>query len=595
MPRAHLTTACAALLLMVGLPLLLVGCSADSPSEPEGNPGPPPGSSGSTTYNITVQVTPNELPTGSDDPARIDIAVRRTATGQPPANGTTAVVSVSTGSLGSDGSGIQSVPVELLNGNASVQLYPPDAGVTEATTIQIQARLENSIGQAQLRLSEGEVFHVSYLEPASGSPTGGDVVTVVGSGFERPVRVTFDGVAAQIQSVSSNRIRLLTPPSRNNVPVGETSSVAVMVISALNTEDQQSDSLDAGFTYVRGGGGGGSVQPLVYSLTPASGPNEGGTRVTIRGEGFQEPVQVFFGSGTTAGNFSGVEAEVESVTSDRIVVVTPPATAFGQDNLNETVNVLVRNLSNGFSTVATSAFQYGSDVLVTSISPGEGIFLGGDLVTIFGQGFDEPVAVEMGGVGQNVISVTGTEIVVRTVGIDVDSCADESGVTQVVNIESGDSATGPVFVYRVPEPVITSVSPSSGSQNGGTQVAIGGLNFYPPVRVSFDVGGETLTASVVSVEDGGPGAEDVITIRTPSVPNSVFDTEACDDNGDGTLGERYIPTAADIRLVSLLTDCEDEFLGGFIYTPSNQSCRNDVAPDDGEGDGGDGGGVSPPG
>lgn len=588
MSRAHVKCLLLALAL-VGLPFLVYGCSADSPSEPvDRNPGPPPGSGGSSTYNITVTVTPNELPAGSEDPARINVQVRRADSGQAPPNGTTVVLSVNGGDLGSDGSGIQSTTVQLVGGAASILLYPP---ATEVSSVLVQARLENSIGQASLALSEAATFFVSFLEPATGSPSGGDVVTIRGGGFERPVRVTFDGVAAQVQSVSSSQIRVVTPPSRAAVGVGETLSVGVTVINALNTPDQETDSLQDGFLYTRGGGGP-PAQPQVFSVTPASGPNEGGTRVTIRGEGFQAPVQVFFGDGNTANNFTGVEATVESVSANQIVVITPSATAFGQSNLNETVNVLVRNIGNGFATVVPSAFQYGSDVLITSISPSEGLFSGGQLVTIFGQGFDEPVAVEMGGVGQSVISVTGTEIVIRTSAIDVDDCADESGPTQVVNIETGDSATGPTYTYRVPDLVITNVSPSSGPQSGGTDVTISGFNFFEPVRVTFVVGGDTFTANVLSV-DGGGGAGSV-RVDAPGVPSGVFDTETCDDNGDGTVGERYIATAADITVLSLANDCSDTFQGSYIYTPSDRSCRGDDGADDGEG-GGDGGGVSPPG
>ena len=39
-----------------------------------------------------------------------------------------------------------------------------------------------------------------------------------------------------------------------------------------------------------------ALTPVIHSLSPTSGPINGGTRVTLFGEGFQAPVQVFFGS-----------------------------------------------------------------------------------------------------------------------------------------------------------------------------------------------------------------------------------------------------------------------------------------------------------
>ena len=110
------------------------------------------------------------------------------------------------------------------------------------------------------------------------------------------------------------------------------------------------------------------------------------------------------------------------------MVRTPPAPGFGQNNLNDVVDILIRNLETGFATVtrrpSSTAPAATSVPFISSISPTEGLFTGGTLVTIFGQGFDEPVAVELGGFAQAIISVTATEIVVRTVAIDPPSCND---------------------------------------------------------------------------------------------------------------------------------------------------------------------------
>jgi hypothetical protein len=387
------------------------------------------------------------------------------------------------------------------------------------------------------------------------------------------------------------------------VGVGETLPVTVAVTINLNEEGQATDALASAFIYARGG----VAQPQVFSVTPASGPNEGGTQVTINGEGFQAPVQVFFGDGTSAGNFTGIEASVQSVTSNRIVVISPAATGFGQDNQNETVDILVKNLNSGFATVAPLAFQYGTNVIITAAGPGSGPYTGGTIVTIHGQGFDEPVAVSLGGVGQPVLSVTGTQIVFRTVGVNVSSCPPNGEVTvtglSVTNIESGDTADSNLgFTFLVPTPLITSVSPTSGPQGGGTAVTISGQGFEAPVRVRF-VKEQSFTATVNSTSATSIGA------TTPAVPNSVLDTEPCDDNADGTAGERYVRTAFDVQVENLGTGCTDTFEGAFTYIPSDQSCRGDVGEpppppppqcNDGLDNDGDGltdynGGVSPPG
>ncbi|MFP3939358.1 MAG: IPT/TIG domain-containing protein [Thermoanaerobaculia bacterium] len=552
------------LALVLGLAFGLAGCSADSPSAPAKDPGDPPGQAPSdATYDITITLTPGEIPAGSDEPVQVEIRVRRREDNQPPPTGTTIVVSATAGSFGSPG-GPSSTPVETVDGRVVASYFPPAEGAGQVT---IQARLEDSIAQKDLQILEPATFFLASVEPDTGSPAGGEPVTIRGGGFEEPVRVTFDGVPAQVQSVTSNRIRVVTPPSNDPPPAGQTQPVPVEVTVNLNEEEEATDTLTDAFIYARGGT---VVQPEIFSVSPASGPNEGGTRVTINGEGFQSPVQVFFGEGSSATDFQGVEASVESVSADRIVVTTPPATGFGHNNLDSVVDILVKNLDSGFATVAPSVFQYGAGdgpggevPFISAISPGQGPFTGGTEVTLFGQGFDEPVAVELAGVGQSILSVTGTEVVVSTVPVDVTSCNDVSGPSEITNIETGESATGPTFTYRVPEPLVTGVSPSDGPEGGNTLVTITGQNFSEPLRVLF--GGQAASVQSVSPTE--------IQARTPTFAGEL-ETEEC---GDG--GERFVATAVDVTVENLQTTCNDTFPSGFNYNPSDSTCRNEEEPE----------------
>lgn len=555
----------------LGLVALLAGCSTDSPSEPEQTPAPPGGGGGGGTSNFTISVTadPVSLPAGSTDASTISVQVRRRDNGQPPANGTTIVVSTSLGELGSLGSGLRSGVLTLINGNAQTLLFP---GPTAGTAV-IQARLEGSIGQANVRIETEATFFVSFVQPNQGSPNGGDTVTIVGGGFVEPVRVTFGSVAAQVVSVGPGSIRVVVPPSTQAVPTGTTRPVDVVVTIHLNELDEQSDQLGSGYIYTPGG----SVsQPAVASLNPTSGVNEGGTRVVITGSGFQPPVQVLFGQGNTAATFNGVEGTVESATETQIVVRTPSATGFGQDNQNETVNVLVRNLQNGFSTIALSAFRYGATIVITSFTPDQVVFDSQDTVTIFGQGFEAPVTVSLAGIQAQVLNVSGSEIRVRAPIPTVSGCSDVVGAIQVVNVNSGASDTsnggdGPAlgpFRFRVPAPVVTGALPSSGPAAGGTNVTVSGTGFDAPVRVLF---GDS-AGSVVSVNAAGTA----ISVLTPSF--SDFDSEPCDDTpGDGQEGTRLRRATVDVTEVNLLTGCEDTLTGGFTFIPDTTCVGDDAA------------------
>jgi hypothetical protein len=265
--------------------------------------------------------------------------------------------------------------------------------------------------------------------------------------------------------------------------------------------------------------------------------------------------------------------EIVSVSSGRIEVRSPAALGFGQDNQNQLVAILVRNLTSGLASVRPSAFQYGTPVLITAVGPTVVPYFGGVLVTIHGQGFDAPVAVSLGGIAQPATSVTGTEIVVATQPIVTAQCQDVTGPISVTNIETGGSATaqGLTFTYRVVafSPVIFGVNPNAGPQAGNTLVTITGTDLRNP-RVFFD----DRPAVVTTVAADGSS----VTVRTPFLPDESLRTEACDDNMDGTQGQRFLSTAVDVRVVNRDTNCEDTFEDAFVYNPTNTTCRNDVGP-----------------
>lgn len=553
--------------LQVGLLTLLVGLlsacsSSDSPTRPEQTPAPTPGGGGGD-YNITVSASRGEVELGSEQGSVITVTVRRADNGQNPPNGATVTLTTSLGEFTTAGSGVQSIVLELFNGVASVRLFPG----TTAGEAFVQARIGNSLGSIRVQFVGTIDFAPGFLEPNTGVPTGGETVTIRGQGFRSPVRVEFitsgGGASltatAQVVSVSPEQVRVVTPPSQVSVPSGSTVSADVRVTNRFGTPEETIQTISGAFLYALGGS---ILQPAVTSLSPASGPNEGGTRVRILGDGFEAPVQVLFGSGA-AGGFNGIEATVESVTRSEISVVTPSATGVGQDNRNSFVNVLVRNSRSGFATVANSAFKYGqSQIFISSVSPNQGSYQGGTIATIFGSGFDEPVAVSLAGIAANIISVSGSEVVVRSNGIAVDNCADITGEVRLVNIETGDFATFQSWIYRVIPPAIFGISPSSGTE--GTNVTISGAGFEAPVRVLFGDQAASVTNSTTS------------SIQVLAPPFNGFDTETCDDNADGTEGERKIPTQVGVTVTNLVTTCDDQFTNSFTYIPSDQSCVGDV-------------------
>jgi hypothetical protein len=558
----------------LGVALVLAsGCQSNSPTEPKssGTPVTPKVPEPVTTYNVSVTANPAALTAGGSTPSTVTIQVHRTDNGQAPPDLTQVQVSTSLGEFNAVGSGLTTTTVQLVNGQAQVALFP-GAGVGTAT---VRAQVGTSAGAANVSIGQQATFFISSVSPGVGNPAGGEDVTINGGGFDQPVRVTFANGTAQVLSVSPNQIRVRTPSSTAagvSVGVGQSVPVSVGVTINVNEAGQLTDSLANGFTYALGGG---ILQPQVFSISPASGSNDGGTRVTIVGDGFDQPVQVLFGRGGSASNFNGVEATVESVSRNRIVAIAPAARGFGQNNVNQVVDILVKNLNTGFSTVAAGFYKYGSSVLITAMGPGSGSYLGGTRVTIFGQGFDEPVAVSLGGVGQLVVSVTGTEIVFLTSGVSVTTCPTSGVITvsgvSVTNIDTGDSGSASLgFNYIVPLPQIFGISPTSGSP--GTAAVITGQNFASHVQVLFGDATSGSSATIVSSNAS------TINIRVPSAPQSfTFNTEPCDGNGDGIAnGTRNIATAISVNVKNLDgTGCAVTLSNAFLLNPPNSTCTGD--------------------
>ncbi len=559
---------------------LVVGCT-DSPTEPSGSttvtPKPP---APVTTFTVSVSASPSEITAGGTGTSTITVQARRSDTGQPPPDLTEATLTTTLGAFGSP-TGPQTVTLQLVNGQAQATLYATDA----TGTATLRATVGPSSGAANVRIGEAATFFISSVSPNVGSPQGGEQVTILGGGFEQPVRVTFNGATATVRSVSPNRIVVTTPSATAagvNVGVGESQPVSVAVTINVNEVNQDIDIIDRGFTYASGGGT--PTQPQVFSVSPQSGNNEGGTRVTIVGEGFQSPVQVLFGLGTSAESFDGVEATVESVTPTRIVARTPAATGFGQNLNNQLVDILVKNVNNGFSTVRRQQFKYGTDVLITAMGPGSGSYLGGTRVTIQGQGFDEPVAVSFNfvdpsvGVAQQVVSVTGTQIVILTSPAPLPDECPANGLIQVdsirvVNIDSGDSDDADIgFNFIVPTPLIFNISPSGGTP--GTNAVISGASFGQNVQVLFGNPESGSAAQVLS------NTSSSITVRVPSAPQGfAFIQEPCDGNGDGVPGGmRNAPTPITVSVRNLDgTSCVGTLSNAYLLTPPNTTCSGDTS------------------
>jgi hypothetical protein len=558
----------ASLLLAASVVAAALGCTS-SPTEPGSTPVTPKPPVPVTTYSVEVTANPPSIVSGGTGSSTVTVQVHRADNGQPVPDGTQVTLTTTLGNFNSATGGPQTVPLQLVNGRASAVLF---AG-SDVGTAAVSASFGGSTGAANVQIGPPATFFVSSVSPNLGDSAGGQQVTVLGGGFGQPVRVTFGGAAATVKSVSPTQIVVVTPSAAAAgapIVVGQTASVSVMVTNHVNQVNQQSDSIDKGFTYAVGGGGGG--QPSVFAVSPASGTNEGGTRVTITGTGFQSPLQVFFGTGSSASTFNGVEATVVSVTPTQIVAITPAAHGFGQNLTNQLVDVLIKETSSGFSGIGSQQFKYGSKVTITSMSTGSGSYLGGTRLTIFGSGFEGPAAVSFTftnpnvSVAQTVLAVSGTEIQIITSPAPLPTTCPKNGLissssVSEVNINTGDGATAPIgFNFELPTPTITNLTPPHGMAND--IIMINGQNFNPlSMSVTFGAASGGTSAQITS------GSSTVLNVRVPTQPASFFTTTAC-----GSGGTIPVSTPITINVTDNSTGCTSSFTNGFLMDPTLPMC-----------------------
>jgi hypothetical protein len=197
-----------------------------------------------------------------------------------------------------------------------------------------------------------------------------------------------------------------------------------------------------------------AVAPTVTGLSPAQGPDTGGTTVTITGTGF---------TGATAVTFDTTAATSFTIVNGTTITATTPAHTPGP------VDVTVTSPG---GTSAPQTFTYLAAPTATTLSPTHGPLIGGTTVTITGTGFTQPgLAVDFGGTSVTPTVDSDTQITVAS------PTATTAGPVNVVVSTDGGAAPALQFTYDpVPVPAITTPTPGS---NVGPTPTIGGTSTGP--------------------------------------------------------------------------------------------------------------------
>jgi hypothetical protein len=215
---------------------------------------------------------------------------------------------------------------------------------------------------------------ITSVAPSSGPLSGGNTVTITGTGLTGATGVTFGGVAGTSINVASDTSLTVVAP---------THAAGVVDIVVTTSIGSNANTAADNYTY--------SNAPFITDLSPASGPIGGGTIVTITGVGF---------TGATSVTFGGTAATTYTVNSSTQITATAPAHSAG------TVNVVITGPDGSSPTDGTDDnYVYGSGPVITSISPTSGPVTGGTSVTITGTGFTGATAVMFGSVAATSFTV----------------------------------------------------------------------------------------------------------------------------------------------------------------------------------------------
>lgn len=239
-----------------------------------------------------------------------------------------------------------------------------------------------------------------------------------------------------------------------------------------------------------------AAAPQVNSTSPMSGP--AGTQVYINGSGF----------GATQGNstisFHGATASVVSWSDTQIVAAVPATATTGY--VLVTVGGVASNASVFFNVPPPQ---------ITSISPTSGVI--GTQVTVNGTGFQATKgansSISFNGINATtVVSWSDTQVV---------AVVPTNAVTGAVKVAVNDISSNLDQLFTLPNPLISSITPSSGPV--GTAVQINGRGFGASQgtgSLQFNGWGGNVNATVTSWTDTSVSA----TVPTTATSGNVLIT-----------------------------------------------------------------------
>ncbi len=222
--------------------------------------------------------------------------------------------------------------------------------------------------------------------------------------------------------------------------------------------------------------------PTVSNVSPSGGSPHGGTLVTISGTNLSGATAVRFGS-YPASSFSQVNSNSLNAVSPNIL--PPDAGTNG-----ETVDITVTTPAGTSQTSSNDQFTFAPACglivyTIQSVSPTSGPYSGGTNVTITGCYVGTQLNYSDIYFGNSQARPSPLMIPVTANTLLLSTPPGTGTVPISVHLNGNTTPTNFNFTYTGSAPIVTSVSPNSGSPYGGTSVTITGTGFTGTSAVSF--------------------------------------------------------------------------------------------------------------
>lgn len=368
--------------------------------------------------------------------------------------------------------GSKSMEVDLVGG-ALVGRVPPGSGPGPITVKAIAA-------DGEIRAIVDAYTYVEDLRIDSVSPNllptlGGTEVEIHGAGFRDPVGVSFSRVdALHVEFISPSLLRVIAPPRPRGF-----ADLRVTTFSETAEKTRAVEYYD---------------EIKVDRVEPASGVVGGGETVTVYGSGFTT---------TSIVKFDNSAAEVISVDINQGTIrVKTPSHAVGLSDVFVSSSRSAGVLSDGFY------FRADNDPFLAKVSPDFGPVSGQNTVRLLGYGLDDVNAsFAFDGNAATILSANPSFVDVQVPpgilgGVDV--------IFSISNIENNRLNSAYTYLSDLD---LDTITPATGPDTGGTEVALIGQGFTNISEVKFD----GVSVSFVIVSDTE------IKATTVSHPSGVVD------------------------------------------------------------------------